>query len=205
MRDLEMRGAGEILGNRQHGYIASVGFHLYTRLLSQAVRAQRKGMGLPESEGETILSQEGHLAVSVELPLSVGIPVDYVADQDIRLRLYRRLADVQNEAEVDAMAGEFADRFGPLPESVRNLILQLKVKIIASVAGLATIGIEADQLVLRYPPLPEGVTARNLPNLTPLARAGKNAFWLPYTSQIDTWQVRLMNVLSELNKTTPPA
>jgi len=99
------------------------------------------------------------------------------------------------------MAAEFADRFGALPEAVQNLIYQMKVKIKADAAGLATIGVEADQLVLRYPPLPEGVTARNLPNLGSQARTGKNAYWLPYTTQIDTWQVRLMDVLGELGKT----
>jgi transcription-repair coupling factor (superfamily II helicase) len=99
------------------------------------------------------------------------------------------------------MAEEFADRFGPLPEEVRNLFLQLTVKIKAEAAGLATIGIEADQLVLRYPPLPDGQSSRNLSNLGVMARAGKNAYWLPYTAQIDTWQQRLLDVLDELRKT----
>jgi transcription-repair coupling factor (superfamily II helicase) len=195
MRDLEMRGAGEILGSRQHGYIASVGFHLYTRLLAQAVKAQRKVLGLPDQENETILNGEGHSIVNVELPFSIGIPVDYVADQDIRLSLYRRLANVKNEPEVVVMGAEFSDRFGPLPEAVGNLIYQMRVKMKADLAGLASIGIESDQIVLRYPPQAEGMPLRSLTSLGPLARSGKNAYWLPYASKIEDWQERLMKAL----------
>ena len=201
MRDLEMRGAGEILGNRQHGYIASVGFHLYTRLLSQAVRSQRQVAGLPASDNKSILSEESFLPVNVELPLSIGIPVDYVPDQEARLRLYRRLADIQTEDELQGIVEEFADRFGPLPEAIRNMKYQMQVKIRAEKAGLSSIGIESDQMVLKYPPLPAGVTSRNLTDLGPLARAGKNAYWMPYSASIDTWQERLLQVLDELDQT----
>jgi transcription-repair coupling factor (superfamily II helicase) len=196
-----MRGAGEILGNRQHGYIASVGFHLYTKLLSQAVRSHRQAAGLPARENSTILSEESFLPVNVELPLSTGIPVAYVADQDARLRLYRRLADIQTEDELEAISEEFTDRFGPLPEEVRNLKYQMLVKIKAERAGLTSIGVEADQIVLHYPPLPAGVTTRSLPDMGQLARAGKNAYWLPYASSLDSWQERLLQVLDELDKT----
>ncbi len=200
MRDLEMRGAGEILGSRQHGYIASVGFHLYTRLLSLAVRGLRQSIGLPEQEMPNILNEQSYLPVNVELPLSTGIPVDYVPDQDTRLKLYRRLADIQNEKDLETISDEFVDRFGPLPEAVQNLKYQMKVKIRAEKAGLSSIGVEADQIVLRYPPLPSGTISRNLIDLGQVARAGKNAYWLPYSASLDGWLDRLLQVLGELDK-----
>ena len=200
MRDLEMRGAGELLGTRQHGYIASVGFHLYTRLLAQAVGDQRMANGLSLPDGSLLLTHEGHIPVNVELPLSIGVPVDYVADQNIRLRLYRRLADIQNEAEVDTITEEFVDRFGPPPEPLRNLFYQIRVKLRAEAAGLASVSVEGDQMILRFPPLPDGVSSRNLPNLGAQARSGKNAYWLPFSSRQQDWQQALLDTLAQIKE-----
>ncbi len=200
MRDLEMRGAGEMLGVRQSGYIASVGFHLYTRLLAQAVRQIRQVEKIPAApDSATLINAAAiRMAVTVDLPISVGIPADYVPDQNLRLSLYRRLADLQNEPEVQFMADEFIDRFGVLPEDVENLLYQMRVKLLAETAGLASVTLENDQLVLRYPPLPDGFPARNLPNLGPQARAGKNAYWLPLNGSPDSWKDRLIETLRKL-------
>jgi transcription-repair coupling factor (superfamily II helicase) len=198
MRDLEMRGAGEMLGTRQHGYIASVGFHLYTRLLGQAVREMRRVQGLPPAKDGQFMFKTGHMPVSVDLPLSVGIPVDYVPDQNLRLRLYRRMADLENETEVQALLEEFSDRFGPPPELVHNLFYQMKVKLLAEQAGLASVVLEADQIVLRYPPLPEGVSSRNLPTINYHTRTGKNAYWMPWNIEGENWRERLLTVLSTI-------
>ncbi len=201
MRDLEMRGAGELLGTRQHGYIAAVGFHLYTRLLGQAVVAQRKARGLPAQPVTAAVAQAQTAAmVNVELPLSAGIPLDYVSDQNMRLRLYRRLADLRSEVDLEAMRTEMADRFGPLPEGAANLFFQMQVKIMAEEKGLASVTVENDQLVLRYPALPEGSPPRNLPSLGPLARTGKTSYWLPYKAAPEDWRERLVNVLMLLPK-----
>jgi transcription-repair coupling factor (superfamily II helicase) len=196
MRDLEMRGAGEMLGNRQHGYIASVGFHLYTRLLGQAVKELRRIEGLPDSKDGKLQIKTTHMPVSVDLPLPVGIPVNYVPDQNLRLRLYRRLADLENPSEIQALQDEFIDRFGPPPEPVMNLFYQMQVKLMAEQAGLASVVLEGDQVVLRYPPLPEGVASRNLTTINYHTRTGKNAYWMPLNVEGEEWQERLMNVLS---------
>jgi transcription-repair coupling factor (superfamily II helicase) len=196
MRDLEMRGAGEMLGNRQHGYIASVGFHLYTRLLGQAVKELRRIEGLPDSKDGKLQIKTTHMPVSVDLPLPVGIPVDYVPDQNLRSRLYRRLADLENSSEIQALQDEFIDRFGPPPEPVMNLFYQMQVKLLAEQAGLASVVLEGEQIVLRYPPLPEGVVSRNLPTINYHTRTGKNAYWMPLNVEGEEWQERLMNVLS---------
>ncbi|MDD5369682.1 MAG: transcription-repair coupling factor [Anaerolineaceae bacterium] len=205
MRDLEMRGAGEVLGTRQHGYIASVGFHLYTRLLAQAVRSERIARGLPRvPEEEAKAFKEGHLPVSVDLPLSIGIPVDYIPEQEIRLGLYRRLGNVENDEQIDMMAAEFADRFGPLPGMVKNLFYQLKVKLRVEAAGLASVSIENDQFVLRFPPLPEGANSRELVSIGRDSRVGKNAYWIPYTAHQDDWQARLLEALSTIIEVYQP-
>jgi len=198
MRDLEMRGAGELLGTRQHGMIASVGFHLYTRLLAQAVRRTRQQIGLPASPDGKFTFKEGHLPVSVELPISIGIPLDYIPDQNMRLSIYRRLADLENDAGVNALAEEFMDRFGPLPDEVSNLFFQMKVKLMAEQAGLAAVAVEGDQLVLRFQPLPDGVTTRNLPVLNPDMRAGRNAYWMPFSVRPEDWRERLLAALSAI-------
>lgn len=198
MRDLEMRGAGELLGMRQSGYIASVGFQLYTRLLAQAVRQLRavSGMDLPEDRG--VLARELRMSVAVDLPVEIGIPSTYVPDQNMRVSLYRRLADVDDEAALEALRVEFQDRFGQLPNGVSGLFFQFQVRLRAQLAGLASVTAEGEQLVLRYPALPEGAPARNLPSMMPVARSGKNAYWMPMQSDETVWRANLLALLSTI-------
>jgi transcription-repair coupling factor (superfamily II helicase) len=196
MRDLEMRGAGDMLGTRQHGLIAAVGFHLYTRLLAQAVKQLRKAAGMKATDevGET---GEPRLPVLVDLPLAVGIPVEYIPDQTLRLKLYRRLADLESEAELDNLAEEFVDRFGPLPGAAHNLFYQMRVKLRAQEAGLISVAFEGDQIVLRYPPLPEGVTERSLAPLGKDVRTGRNGYWITVAGK-EGWQERLIEALGAI-------
>lgn len=195
MRDLEMRGAGELLGTRQHGYIAAVGFHLYTRLLAQAVRDMRAASGLPQSEMPQFQVKSLGLPVNVDLPLPVGIPADYLADQHMRLQLYRRLASVTSEKSLDELYEEFKDRFGVLPEMTVNLFYQMRVKLLAERIGLSSIAVESNQLVLRYPALPEGIGSRNLPSVGSEARLGKNGYWMPMNNGDRPWDERLLDLL----------
>ena len=199
MRDLEIRGAGDILGTRQHGYIASVGFHLYTRLLSDAVQRMRIGKPIP-SLAETFGEEQATagLPISVDLPIPVSLPASYIPDRQTRTRLYRRLADLHTEDDVDALSEEFIDRFGPLPQEASNLLYQLKVKLLADKAGLNSVSGEAGQIVLRFPPLPVGETSRELPELGNNIRSGKNAIWIP-VDENDDWQAKLMAALREIN------
>jgi len=198
MRDLEMRGAGDLLGTQQHGHIASVGFHLYTRLLSQAVNELRKERNPDFDESSPQLKKGIKPLVIVELPLPIGIPTEYVKDQNVRIQLYRRLAEVQSEEIIAQTMNEFEDRFGEMVEEVSNLFFQLRVRLLAEKAGLASIAVENNQLVLKYPPLEEGVKARVLSNLSKKVRAGKNSYWIVFDKMDDEWKERLLNVLKEL-------
>jgi transcription-repair coupling factor (superfamily II helicase) len=191
MRDLEMRGAGELLGTRQHGYIASVGFHLYTRLLAQAVNQKRTSSGQLDVE---LLTQRLPVSVNVDLPLNIGIPPIYIPDQNLRLRLYRRLADLRFEDEIEPMVMEFTDRFGNIPEELQDLFYQIKVKLLTEKAGLESISLEGKQLVLRYPPMDKDTAPVALPKLGHNVRSGKNAYWVPKRDG-DTWKEELINIL----------
>ena len=206
MRDLEIRGAGDLLGTRQHGHIQAVGFHLYTRLLADAVRQIRR-IELTRKDGEikdegrkievsfASLTQPVSMPVNVDLPLAVGIPADYIPDQDLRLRLYRRIADLRDETEIDALASEFRDRFGQLPEMVQNLFYQMRIKVLAEKAGLSAISWESGQIVLKYPAIPDGKEANRLADLGPGIRGGKSAYWCSFGEK---WESKLLDTLKIL-------
>ncbi len=102
-----------------------------------------------------------------------------------------------SQDEIDALSDEFLDRFGPLPEEARNLFYQLKVKLLAEHAGLSGVSAEGGQIILRYPPLPEGETSRTFPELNGNIRTGKNAIWIPF-SETNGWQEILVDVLQKL-------
>ena len=200
MRDLEIRGAGDILGTRQHGYIASVGFHLYTKLLADSVQRLRRGKALPVlAEALQFEGVAPGLPISVDLPLPVSLPASYIPERQTRTRLYRRLANLRSHVDIDALSEEFIDRFGPLPEEAQNLFYQLKVKLLSEKAGLLSVSGEGGQIILRFPPLPEGETTRALPELGDDIRIGKNALWIPVTES-NGWQDKLLSVLQRLSQ-----
>ncbi len=196
MRDLEIRGTGDILGTRQHGHIAAIGFHLYTRLLAEAVKHLRKDSLVPLPDARLISEFENAIPANVDLPLQISIPSDYVPQKNMRLRLYRRLASAQSISELKDLEDEFSDRFGALPQLVHNLMFQLQVKILAERAGLSSITSENGQLVLRYP---EGKIPQNFPEINPVIRIGKSALWISYKN-IPEWADMLYDTLQLLSK-----
>ena len=110
MRDLEIRGAGTLLGTGQSGHIAAVGYDLYCQMVNEAV-SELKGEE-PREPAE----------VKLDLPLDAHLPSDYVAKEELRLEAYRRLAAVTSDAEVDDIRTEWLDRYGPVPEPARQLL-----------------------------------------------------------------------------------
>ena len=202
MRDLEMRGAGDILGARQHGHIAAVGFDLYTRLLAQAVRELRNGRQLSQPEGQDALAyleplQEG---VQISLPLQAHLPEEYVPDATLRLRLYRRMAGLLRLADVEAMAQELHDRFGEPPAQVRNLLYQLRLKVLALESDVQSISVEAGQIVVKA----EGLEHLNREALQryvgSAVRVSRRQIWLPLHPDTATWQAELERVLRLMHR-----
>ena len=110
MRDLEIRGAGNLLGTGQTGHVAAVGYDLYVQMVNEAI-AQLNGEPVPEPA-----------EITLELPLAAHLPADYVERDDLRLDAYRRLAGVQSQADVDDIQAEWEDRFGPVPDPAANLL-----------------------------------------------------------------------------------
>ena len=115
----------------------------------------------------------------------------------MRLKLYRRLADLHDISEIDALQEEFADRFGALPEEVKNLLYQLKVRVLAEQTGIASISMENKQLALRYPARRANEGPRHFPNLGMNVRTSKNTIWLT-DLEGEAWREHLLKVLDRL-------
>jgi transcription-repair coupling factor (superfamily II helicase) len=143
MKDLEIRGAGNILGTEQHGHIAAVGFDLYVRMLGEAVELLKAGMDDPA----TVAPSTPQLP-SVDLPISAHLPESYVADLGARLAIYQRMATLREPLDLDDLADELKDRFGEWPEAVENLLFMVKVKLLALKARVLNISQHTGEIVL---------------------------------------------------------
>src|SRR5690606_12901645 len=140
MKDLEIRGAGNILGTEQSGSIAGVGFDLYVRMVGEAVRELKGGQEAAE-EVET----------KVELPIDAHIPHDYVPGERLRLEAYRRIAEVAGEDDIAAVREELLDRYGEPPQPVDNLLAVARFRVLARSAGLTDVVLQGSQI--RFAPL----------------------------------------------------
>jgi transcription-repair coupling factor (superfamily II helicase) len=187
-RDLEIRGAGDILGTRQSGHISAVGFHLYTRLLARAVdelKAKQEGKPPPP---------EPLTNIRIDLPIPVRLPEDYVPDTWLRLKMYRRLAELNSMSEIDEMETELVDRFGPLPRVARNLMYQLRLKALARDAGVRVVTLENGRLALRSAGARFDVEElRRI--LDGRASVSPHGIWL---AKGTGWQQELVQVLKEM-------
>jgi transcription-repair coupling factor (superfamily II helicase) len=128
--DLDIRGAGNLLGDEQSGHIKEVGFELYQQMLEEAVASLKAGIAEPVAD---------RWSPQITIGTPVLIPEDYVADLSVRLNLYRRLAELDDEGEIDAFGAEMVDRFGPLPDEVRHLLDTVVVKALCRRANVAKI------------------------------------------------------------------
>ncbi|MEP6981441.1 MAG: transcription-repair coupling factor, partial [Nakamurella sp.] len=137
MKDLEIRGAGSILGAEQSGHIAGVGFDLYVRLVSEAVTAFKKQAG-PATDNDEPNDEESP-EVRVELPIDANLPYEYIPSDILRLDAYRKIADATTAVDLDAVRAEFQDRFGPLPAPVTALLSVATLRQAAREAGVSEI------------------------------------------------------------------
>jgi transcription-repair coupling factor (superfamily II helicase) len=184
MHDLEIRGAGNILGAEQHGHVAAVGFELYTQMLEEAVNEQRgapRQAELPE--------------VVVDLALSTAIPDDYVPSRQRKLELYRRIAELRSLEELGALRDELRDRYGPPPEPVRNLLYGVEVKLRAVTAGATEVRARGPELrlVLGTDLTPERRAA--LARAFPKAQAGQRQVRVNVLDVRGDWRDALTRLL----------
>ena len=143
MKDLEIRGAGNLLGVKQSGHIAAVGFELYCQLLAEAVEELKA-----EREGKPARA-EPEITPSIGLPLTAYIPEEYVPSLKARLILYHRLAKTERINEIEDMAQELRDRFGTLPKAVGNLLYLVKIKVLATKAEIDSIYTEERKIIIK--------------------------------------------------------
>ncbi|MBI3744614.1 MAG: transcription-repair coupling factor [Chloroflexi bacterium] len=146
MKDLEIRGAGNLLGSEQHGHISAVGFDLYVRLLAEAVAELKES---PEKRAEAVVAAlQKQPQPVIDLPMAAHVPESYIPDLATRLGVYKRMAALTDPTQVDDLADELRDRFGDWPEPVENLLFMLKVKLLATKAGVLSISEQTGDLVL---------------------------------------------------------
>ncbi len=192
MRDLEIRGAGDLLGPQQSGHIAAVGFDLYMRMLAQAVRQRRAAKSdekIPLELSEPML---------IDLPLAAYIPTDYVPDAALRLRLYRRMAGQDSLADIDELAAELADRFGAIPDPVDNLLYQLRVKVLAAQVSVESVLVESGQIRLKVTAMEMLPRMQLQRYLGDAVRVSRSAIWFGKGMPTNEWKVLLVQVLEKL-------
>jgi transcription-repair coupling factor (superfamily II helicase) len=192
MKDLEIRGAGTLLGPRQSGHITAIGFSLYTRLLAEAVEEQKALMAGKEKPPPRLP------APMVDLPLDAFIPESYVADVDTRLELYRSLGEADAAARLDDILQEYTDRFGAPPLEVHNLLYAVKIKGLAARAGIESISTEEGFIILRrFQGLPFDKDKLD-PVLSDEIYVGRTLIRVDYKKLKSKWQRTLEGVLKAL-------
>ena len=147
LRDLEIRGAGNLLGTEQHGAIAAVGFEMYLQMLQSAVSKMRSG-DEETAVGDVLSTVE----MNLDLPLDHFIPRSYIRDEKLRLGAYRQLAGTEDEQELDAVLRSLEDRYGPGPKQLDNLAYSLRVKLRGQRIGLRGVVADGHDIVIRVDP-----------------------------------------------------
>ncbi|TMC75210.1 MAG: transcription-repair coupling factor [Chloroflexi bacterium] len=187
MHDLEIRGAGNILGAEQHGHVTAVGFELYTQLLEEAVNEQRgapRAAALPE--------------ITVDLALSTAIPDDYVPSRQRKLELYRRIAELATLDDLGGLREELRDRYGAPPEPVRNLLYGVEVKLRAVKAGATEVRARGAELRVVLGRDIQPADRERLLRSFPRAQAGQRQIRLSVLDAKGDWRDALTGLLDRL-------
>jgi transcription-repair coupling factor (superfamily II helicase) len=191
MKDLEIRGAGNLLGAAQSGHIAAVGFDLYTKLLAEQVELLKA-----RHDGSARLPLDKTWP-SLDLPLDAFLPPDYVSDDPVRLRLYQRFSSVEADAQLTGLVAELEDRFGALPQPAQHLVYVTSLRLRAYDAGVQAILATRDEIIVKFdrlPPLNVEVLARKAG--VPLKR-GSNQLRFG-RGQGSSWMERLYTLVAAL-------
>jgi transcription-repair coupling factor (superfamily II helicase) len=196
MKDLEIRGAGTLLGPRQSGHITAIGFNLYCRLLAEAVEEQKAlRAGKPKPPPKLP-------SPAIDLPLDAYVPEDYVSDVATRMELYCTLSDIESAEKIDDITQEYTDRFGTPPPEVENLFYAVMIKALAAKAGIESITTEEGNIVIRrYQGLPfdreklSGVLCDGI-------EVGRTQIRLNFKKFFRTWKRVLEEVVGKISNLT---
>ena len=222
MKDLEIRGAGNILGAQQSGHISAVGFDLYNRLLAIAVeqlRAQGVASGSidsveedasvtqipgadiyidedPATQGNALIPES---TTTVDVGIPAGIPQDYIHDLPVRLGIYQRLTKLERLAGVEEMEEELRDRFGPLPWQAQNLLYVVRLRLHAQRAGIASITKDSERVVLQLQDEVGGARRVLERTLGPSVEIGNEQIRLQLDGLADGWEETLLDTVTKLS------
>ena len=195
VRDLELRGAGDILSTKQTGHVATVGLQLYTQLLQQAVSAQK---GDPVTQKPTYEQER----IVIDLPLPAYIPGDWIQEMALRLQLYRRIGGIQQIDDVETLRNELRDRFGELPNAVEGLLYQIQVKLLATAINATHVMKPREVIEVRLPWLPHINRNALEQHLGEDVQVTRTAVELVYDDE-NLWQLRLIDILEALMAALP--
>jgi transcription-repair coupling factor (superfamily II helicase) len=209
MKDLEIRGAGNLLGGEQSGHIEGVGFDLYVRMVGEAVQ-QFKGEAPAEEEAD----------VKIDLPVDAHLPLEYVSVERLRLEMYRKVAEARTPERLEEVDAEMRDRYGNPPEAVRNLFAVARFRQVARSYGLTDVSLQGRHIRFAPLPLPDSKQLRlkrYYPDAVYKAATDQISVNRPMTRKVGgeplrdlellTWCEELLTTLlgqSELNLATSP-
>jgi transcription-repair coupling factor (superfamily II helicase) len=224
MRDLEIRGAGNVLGAEQSGHIAAVGFDLYSRLLEQAVRTMKhrlehhKEVNQPTGNGPSVSPpsirrvkvDERVLVtplVTVDLPLNAFIPVDYIPDDQVRLSTYQHMAEAQTIPAVRGLRAMLRDRFGRPPEPVEHLLTWLYIKCLALQAGVPSVVASEQEYIIKLPDVHDELRMRLIRRFQRdnQVRIGPQFVRIMRRAVADEWVSKIIEVLEVIQPATASA
>ena len=190
MRDLEIRGAGNLLGAAQSGHIHQVGLDLYSQLLQEAVRelAEEQGQDYADPSPVDELPR-------IDLPLQARLPESYISHLPTRLAIYQRLARLSQRPEIGVLRDELRDRFGPPPEEVENLLLVAELRSRAAAVGIESVDHNREGIVLALRSAAGGARAPLQQALGPSAVVGNRQVHLPWRRLGEEWPSRLRMML----------
>ena len=195
LRDLEIRGAGNILGSEQSGQISSVGFELYTKLLKHAITELKDTQETPKGFESSFPSD-----TRIDLPVSPHIPKQYISHLPDRLGIYKRLASLRTESEIIEMRDELKDRFGQIPAQVEDLLYTIKIKLIALDMGIESLSTYDDSIVLtlKYPTGGSRIALSKI--LGNSASVGHHKITLHRASMDTDWRISLLTILGSIRQ-----
>ncbi|WP_168123359.1 transcription-repair coupling factor [Paenibacillus sp. HB172176] len=144
MRDLSIRGAGNLLGAEQHGFIASVGFDMYSQMLADEIKSRKAEMSGEEAQ------EEKPLVTNIDINVDAYLPSDYIYDSIQKIEIYKKVASVKSFEEADDLIDELIDRFGDLPQAVLNLMSVARLKMYGALYRIAAISQQGDDLLFKF-------------------------------------------------------
>ncbi len=194
MRDLEIRGAGNILGADQSGHIQEVGLDLYTQLLHEAVRELEREGGHSDLTAPSASEEPAR----IELPLNAGIPEDYIAHLPTRLSVYQRLAKLTERRELPEIREELRDRFGPIPDEVESLLKVAEIRAVAGAGGAESVIRSSEAIVITLRNPVGGAKAPLQRALGPATQVGNSQIQMPLRPLGEQWLSRLTRTLERL-------